>query len=373
MSALLPIWDAVAPTLAGLRDHPSRPLLYSLPPTHLFYAEGPILAQKFHNWLRIGPWIVGESLYPVRDGRVQLTTRQWRIALEGAYYRPSGMESGIRPQASEADIARLPDAPPRAKRPRIDGVTGEEGSAEDEAHGAGSRSAVRVGQPRAGLSSAQKRSQQRGADRADIAVRLGVHAGFAPYDAEHDMPGYRGVPISRAMVEENRPLWSTLVWEIDALHFRIELCDLDRVMAPELYSSTDASSDREEELYALWGETAGLVPQSQQLRGLDSSDRAEQADALCRLANVMRRWSNAEHKFTASRPAGQDPGKFAELVARHYATAFHAEYGRLPHLPRVCPPPPQLAIAPAPAAPDTTIYATTDTPASPAHARDTVE
>ena len=154
---------------------------------------------------------------------------------------------------------------------------------------------------------------------------------------------------------------------------RIELCDLDRVMAPELYSSTDASSDREEELYALWGETAGLVPQSQQLRGLDSSDRAEQADALRRLANVMRRWSNTEHKFTASRPAGQDPGEFAEAIARHYATAFHAQYGRLPHFPRVCPPPPQLAIAPAPAAPDTTIYATTATPASPAHSQDTVE
>ncbi|OBZ78489.1 hypothetical protein A0H81_01599 [Grifola frondosa] len=122
-------WSAAVATLTLiLQAHPPPPQLYSLLPPHLFYAQGELIGRRFHNWLRIRMYCVTQAINPPANGKVLMTTGQWRIALEGRYHAIPYSALAVRPMSSPDDIAQLPVGPAvdavRGKRTR-DLVDGE--------------------------------------------------------------------------------------------------------------------------------------------------------------------------------------------------------------------------------------------------------
>ncbi|KAI0039288.1 hypothetical protein FA95DRAFT_1612691 [Auriscalpium vulgare] len=290
--------------------HPHRPQLYHLPPIHLFFNEGSTQGGRIHNWLRIRPWCIAQTVRPPQGGRVVLTAGQWRVALEGRYYRIDiPADRDIRPQSSSVDIGKLPPPPPKT------------GTA--------------TGPQRA----PDRRTQRRAADRVDVNVRFGVHGGFEPYREElQPLWGSRG--LARAQADLDTRVWMEVTWELSCMNFRLELMALDRIMDPAAYSEESGwGTAREEEVMLIWegdGKVRPMWDRRAVVCGIESLADGRRLGAFTRWARVLNSWPAANGKLPQT-PEGTTQDLFEAHIARFYCFQFYSVSGRLPSFPLVAP------------------------------------
>ncbi|KAH9921097.1 hypothetical protein B0H21DRAFT_843873 [Amylocystis lapponica] len=215
------------------QHHGGKAFVYALPPPNAFYTENAASrAHLIHNWTRIRQWCIAQALNPPQNARVLMTANQWHLALEGAYYGVPAALLTVPPQSLPADIARLPDPPVSAKRVRV----------EDQA--------VSV------------RTAKRISSRVDIAVRMGVHGNFPPFDADTQVGYFGKILVDKDAASEDRDLWSEVVWELSLLNFRMELMELDRVLVEETYTRDEGAiaAARLQMIRSIWSEVQAVRP-----------------------------------------------------------------------------------------------------------------
>ncbi|PCH34430.1 hypothetical protein WOLCODRAFT_148482 [Wolfiporia cocos MD-104 SS10] len=190
MTAESPGWAAALMAEPQLHiTHPTKPLLYVLPPVHLFYSSSPVMGSKVHNWLRIRQWCLIRAINPPLHGKTLMTTPQWRIVLDGKYWRvPLDRLGDVHPKSTSAEIQALP-LPPLAEHRNQN------------------------------TKKADRRSRQRLADRIDINVTFGVHRGFIPYDPTLDHSTWGGRVISHDEADRDEQLWAEITWELSVINF----------------------------------------------------------------------------------------------------------------------------------------------------------
>ncbi|OBZ78481.1 hypothetical protein A0H81_01593 [Grifola frondosa] len=302
-----------------------RPQLYSLPPAHLFYSEGSLIGERFHNWLRIRMYCLAQATDPPADGRVLMTTNQWRMALEGKYYALPYRSLVVQPVSLPTDIARLPSNPDvdpstlKRTRELEDGETHE------------------------ACSSGERRRFKRIADRIDVNVRFGVHARFTPYQAALTMPSWGQLNVTRAVADMDRTLWGEVVWELTVMNFRLEFLDVDQDLLPALYAEEDTShaARRQNDLKHIWSPHGYLRPMWCTCRTdeLGAMDWTVRRHAFVQWARAMEGWPSACLQCNEEDLQARDHyDAFECKVVEFYCRAFYQQRARLPTVPLVCPP-----------------------------------
>ncbi|KAI0037683.1 hypothetical protein FA95DRAFT_1613983 [Auriscalpium vulgare] len=288
--------------------HPHKPQVYHVPPVHLFFSEGTTLGAKIHNWLRIRPWCIAQTITAPDGGAVLLTGTQWRIALEGRYHQICRPEKGgIQPRSSPDEIARLPPGPRAQKQ-------------------------ARSSRP------PDRRALRRTCDRIDINVRFGVTGGFQPY-TENIQPTWGTQQVARADADVDKRIWAEVTWELAAMNFRLELMALDRLMNAAAYAEeSEGGKDRELEIMLIW-EGDGQVRPTWDRRnitcGIDAPTPAARRSAFTRWARVLNVWPPARGMLPETPPGTQE--EFEAQIAGFYCNQFHLTWGRFPSLPHAAP------------------------------------
>jgi len=310
-----PGW-ALAANRSGLGDELELPKTYHLPPAYVFYGANEDTRGVFarmHNWMRIRRWCIREAINPAAHGMVLLSASAWRVALEGAYYQVRhdvlDDENPACAQRRAEAISKLPlnprhehsDPPESKKRKR-------------------------------GASRALA-DQKRRISRAEVNVRFGLHAGFAPYD-DTVVVRWGQHTVSFETLQRSQALWHQVVWELSELTFRLELLQLDRVYCSSLYAGMDGGFDRSQIVAAVWGDD-GMVDlgweDGDHVDHLSSSDPSTRRLALQRLARVMSLWPGG---VEMDRLQSVWPTVNADVaVYSFYIRSAHAHFSRLPTIP----------------------------------------
>ncbi|KAH9949883.1 hypothetical protein B0H21DRAFT_726583 [Amylocystis lapponica] len=296
------------------QDHGSQAFFYPLPPLHLFYVVGAeSAARRFHNWVRIRKWCIGQALNPPADARVLMTTTQWRIALEGQYYYIDPKLLIIPPKSSRADIERLPVEPSPPKRSR-------------EAGGEMSR-----------------RNLRRLADRVDIAVRFGVQGGFLPFDSASTLVNWGTLQVTQDVAATKSDFWAEVIWELSVLTFRLELLELDRIILAKEYEDTDLfASSRLTVLRQIWSPNQAVCPSWHFDKRQNLLAEAEWDDRVWAFecwADAMLSWPGGA-QLNKNRHYFENEKLYeaweAEVIA-FYCREYHARFARLPTIPQRAP------------------------------------
>ncbi|PCH39868.1 hypothetical protein WOLCODRAFT_149913 [Wolfiporia cocos MD-104 SS10] len=292
--------------------HPTKPLLYVLPPVHLFYSSSPIMGSKVHNWLRIHQWCLIRAINPPLHGKTLMTTPQWRIALDGKYWRvPLDRLGDVHPKSTSTEIQALP-LPPLA-----------------EHHDQNTKKADR-------------RSRQRLADRIDINVTFGVHGGFTPYDPTLDHSTWGGRVISHDEADRDEQLWAEITWELSVINFRWELITADRRLVPGKYVDDATASNRQMEVTLIWQGFGSLRPMWESGREPDVLGHADwqvRRPGVFQWGRILQDWPLGSSLSLPSE-AGIEEKHFQMLerdIILFYCRSFHHEYGRLPIVPLCAP------------------------------------
>ncbi|GJE90281.1 hypothetical protein PsYK624_064100 [Phanerochaete sordida] len=306
--------------LANFRDDTSQALTYHLPPPHLFYAgdfSGPIIVQRVHNWLRIRDWCIEQGTRPCLPRFTRMTAHQWRTALEGRYHIVPYDPQTVHPKSSSEDIAKLAEAPHDMKRRRTN-------TSPDKF---------------------RTKAQPRLADRIDINVRFGVHAGFAIYSPVEKSPwGKMDLDAQGISTFGSPALVNEVVWELSVASFRLELMDIDRDILAPVYNHPDCSlaARRESHVCHVWQERCIRPMWTRDLAcdALSSSSWDERIPAVKQLAYVISFWP-AGQRFRAWNDSNAvDAEAFARFeydVFLFYARTFSEVRGRRPVLPLLRP------------------------------------
>lgn len=282
-----------------------------------------------------------------------MTGTQWRVALEGRYYRLFSAPSNTRSSAS--DIEKLSFEPSRTgpdpsdsgspaelgKRRREPSTSNdfEEGELEDHecvTQGPSNKKSTSKSKKSASQRKSQAARKQRNlADRQDINVRFGVHAGFPPYDPTVSV----SVPFmgtSVRLVDIDKRIWGSVAWEISVIQSHLEFLDLELQLLPELYlsfSNQDEAMARVSRITSMWGEEFDLSANAEEkVTSLDWSIRSL---AIKDMAAVMRLWPKGRESLPS--PAEEVTADYEVKVIDFYLMTFNRAYGRLPTIPLVKP------------------------------------
>ncbi|OBZ69356.1 hypothetical protein A0H81_10625 [Grifola frondosa] len=216
-----------------------------------------------------------------------MTTLQWRIALEGKYYAIPYRPSVVRPASTPEDIAQLPQGPLAEPSKQKRTLEPEDGGVETP------------------VKCEEKRRYRRIVDHIDISVRFGVHAHFAPYQAELTVPSWGTFCVTRAMADKDSVLWAEVIWEVALMNFRLEMLDVDRDLLPALYAleDTSAAAARQHELLEIWGMEGFLRPMWMQTDDIDDLSAANwevRRQAFVRWARAMVQWPGVDLQWDAN-------------------------------------------------------------------------
>ncbi|PCH40630.1 hypothetical protein WOLCODRAFT_159689 [Wolfiporia cocos MD-104 SS10] len=274
-----------------------------------------------HNWLCIRQWCFSRAFDPPAHSKVQMTAAQWRLALEGRYYRFPYDHAA--PQSSIDEIARLPPLPNHEKEP----------GAQPEAMRGHKAKLLK------------QRSRMRTTDRIDVAVVLNVHGGFVPYDARAVCPSWGTRHVTREVVEGAQDLWAEVVWELSVVSFRLEFLHADRALAPTHYTVEDDILLREQLVTDIWlnnEEDAMLLRPNWEEQtpcdGLVHRDWQRRRHSVTGMVRVLASWPDSGHLYVPQENCTQSDFEHAEEIAiRFYATAYRRKFGRLPTFPLQCP------------------------------------
>lgn len=312
-------------------QHPHKLLAYHLPPPHLFYAENAGMGVRMHNWLRIRLWCIMQVVAPPTDGKVLMSTMQWRIALEGKYFRvPFDWAASVQPKSRIEDIKKLPEAPDAPPSTAVKRVRegGEPFAVEPPA----------VRKP-----TTNRKNLKRLADRIDISVRFNVHAGFLPYSDALPEPTWGAESIPRARADTDKTLWAEIVWELSVLGFRFELLDLDREMVPDQYADPAKAAEREDAIKGIWSEQGELLPQLDGRLESDLMSLSSWQDrriAFVNWAAVILDWPVDKRSISLADVDVSQPDVYGEWeleVLVFYCRLFFQRRGRLPTVPLMPP------------------------------------
>lgn len=324
-----PIWvlrsDAIAQVQRimsqDFQDDSTRPILYFLPPVHLFYSgteDSGIIVQKLHNWLRIRTWCYDQIA--LRDD-IQMSTYQWRVALEGHYYLTSHEHISTRISVSHEDIAKLPDPPREVKRRRV-----------ADSHKKGSKNTNRA------------LSEKRLASRLAINVRFGVYGGFSPYEPQQEVSWGSQRLVGADISSICSGLLQEVVWELSVANFRCELLDLDRTILKPVYSDPDVSlaARREQTICNIWNGGWARPNWEEDVRCDPFGSLSEEARsrAVKQLAAVVSLWPGGGRLLDCYRKSSQQADILRQVeydVFLFYARTFHMYKGRAPTLPHLQP------------------------------------
>ncbi|KAI0040023.1 hypothetical protein FA95DRAFT_1566773 [Auriscalpium vulgare] len=319
-----PTWASVEESLANIA-HPvvPQPILYGLPPFSSFSGLSST-PMRMHHWLRIRPHYYATLIQQGDAGiPILLTSKSWRFALEGRYYRYDMPEdTEVKPHAPPEKIAQLPEYQPTNVT-----VLGKR-SAPDSDDAA---------EPGGGKRFDRRRFHFL-AERIDIAVHFHVDYGVPLYQRDlQPWPQWRGQPVDPVRAETDRVMWAEIGWELSVLHFRLELiwCDAE-VMERRLAGGAKRRLDK---WFELWPElTPGTDPAS--FDYLLSPLWTDRRTGVSRLSNLLCDWphfSLQRYKFAD----GISEAAFISYEKRlyeKYCHSFHARKGRLPTLPLTRPP-----------------------------------
>ncbi|OBZ67224.1 hypothetical protein A0H81_13045 [Grifola frondosa] len=190
----------------------------------------------------------------------------------------------------------------------------------------------------------EKRRYRRIVDRIDISVRFGVHAHFAPYQAELTVPSWGTFCVTRATADKDSVLWAEVIWEVALMNFRLELLDVDRDLLPALYALEDSSTAaaRQHELLEIWGMEGFLRPmwmQTDDMDDLSAADWEVRRQAFVRWARAMVQWPGVELQWDANVLCDRrEYDGFEQQVIAVYCRTFYAARSRLPTVPLARPP-----------------------------------
>lgn len=307
-------------TRKHLRDDNSRPLLYHLPPLHIFFADptSVMTFERFHNWLRIRTWCFDQIR---RHAEVLMTAGQWRIALEGRYYAVPYDHLRLKEElrVTPEQISRLPPPPPDIKRRRHD----------PEAQ-----------HRKNGTSTQHKRV----ASRLEINVRFGLSGGFAPYDASEKIAWGRETLTAADIGSAFARIAPQVVWELSVASFRLELLDLDRVLLPKVYAHPDPSisARREMSIGTIWrnGWVRPIWEDKAEPDPMSSSAWETRVQAIQQFASIVGLWprggvfSSWDQHVALNEKAFMD---FEYRIFLFYAETFTRVKGRRPTLPSIQP------------------------------------
>ncbi|KAH9941082.1 hypothetical protein B0H21DRAFT_710688 [Amylocystis lapponica] len=259
------------------QHHSGKVFVYALPPPNAFYTENAASrAHLIHNWTHIRQWCIAQALNPPQNARVLMTANQWHLALEGAYYGVPAALLTVPPQSLPADIARLPDPPVSAKRVRVEDQT------------------VSV------------RTAKRISSRVDIAVRMGVHGNFPPFDADTQVGYFGKILVDKDAASEDRDLWS-------------------EVMIRSIWSEVQAVQP-----------SLGHEIERDQLSQIEWYNRQP---AFEQWSSVMNSWpiEGPPPPISLDRTSEKHFEKFEVQVITYYCRAFHRTFARLPTVPMRAP------------------------------------
>ena len=306
---------------ATFHDNNSTTLTYFLPPVTLFFSgveTSTIITQKVHNWLRLRLWCFDQIR--TRE-RVLMSTKHWRIALEGAYYSipydhlKLKAEIGVSPE----EIQRLPPTPPDTKHRQL------------------SEDPVRKNKTTT--------QHKRVADRIAINVRFGVYGGFRPYDPLVKQDWGKSEWDAKSISASGERILSEVVWELSVASFRLELMDIDRALLTTVYGYPDSSlaARRESQICQIWN--YGWVRpawENGERDPLSSDDWTIRVRSLKQLAAVVSCWPDGSRfkKYALTSDMVMNEKAALELeycVFLFYAETFHRLRGRRPILPRLQP------------------------------------
>ncbi|OBZ65760.1 hypothetical protein A0H81_14378 [Grifola frondosa] len=260
-----PGWAQALPAFRLMPKSDSPPQhLFSLPPPHLFYAEGQLTGVRMHNWLRIRMYCIAHVLNPPADGKVLMTTTQWRIALEGKYCAIPYQALVVKPVSTPEDIAKLPSSPLLSEERQRTLHREQDGST--------------------AVTSAEKRRQKQIADRIDIATSL--------------YPSGKLLRLTCHSRHRSR-LVDEVVWELAIMNFRLELLDIDRDLLASLYGDEDmsAAADRQLELLRIWHGEGSLHPMYERdtcADELGAEDWQIRREAHIRWARALQSWPRVD-------------------------------------------------------------------------------
>lgn len=306
----IPGWGA-AKDRTGLGDHPSLLKLWHLPSPHLLLnlsanAHGILIL--VHNWMRIRSWSLQLVLQPAAHGMVLMSTREWRMALEGKYVQVRHVAmteeaTGAADQRQE-HLSVLPANPKvPSKRPSAEPEEGEM------------------------LNFKKRRTEQTAAQRGAVNVRFGVHGGFAPYDTAMKIRwGDRSYSLEELSTAQE--VWAALLYDLTIVNFRLEVLQLDRHYCPHLYAGADGGFQRSQSIIAVWTKDWTIVPDYTRADVFDlfsADDPTVRRAALENFAKVLSEWPTI--KIGASTlDAHQD-------VLEFYIRSAHAVLHRVPTTP----------------------------------------
>ncbi len=273
-----------------------------------------------------------------------MTTSQWQVALEGKYvFIETSHLGACAPRTPEDILRKLPISGDFAvshhhasKQQRLTSIADASLSdriARSVPHGTHD-----------GLSAEQRRKQRQICDRADINARFALQGGFAPYRSDM-CPLFSSVrrnqEITLAIAEQDKNLWSELVWEISVVSFRMEFCGLDVVLLPDLYQNPlrhAQASERMAQITLIWGDEFELqLGAGDKLISCDSSVRWE---AVRRMARVMSSWPGGFAQTWEVDLERLQNGSWHQVersIYLFYITLYHSRYSRIPTVPFLAP------------------------------------
>ena len=302
-------------------DDNSRPLVYYLPPLHLFFAGAPssdITVQKVHNWLRIRSWCFDQIR---QHDEILMTAAQWRYALEGKYYAVPYEHLKVKGGLGFTleDYDRLPLPPQDMKRRVLDPEAKHRKNNESTQH-------------------------KRVAGRIQINIRFGVHGGFPPYSPD-DKVVWGGEDWDAARLAKcGTRVIRGVVWELSVANFRLELLQLDRTLLDVVYKHPDRfyAARRERMICSIWknGWARPAWEDDPESDPLNSASWKVRVPPVQRLWTVISLWPGSDNipTWSESFAHGEEEfRKFEYQLFLFYAQEFYRLNGRRPVLPLLQP------------------------------------
>lgn len=194
----------------------------------------------------------------------------------------------------------------------------------------------------------QKRKAQHQATREDV-LTLFTHAfPGVPFSKSNDVPIPSKVHWHGSLMANNPPsshLCQQVAWELLEIGFRLELAELDRILAPR-DSDNDEFNDslRQRRVAAVFANGNHIRPSSLPTAhaGLAADNLRDRAPSLEALRRVLCRWPSCPADVVESIPLVDihDVAKLAAMesrMVRYYVQEFYEASGRAASIPHMFP------------------------------------